>query len=369
MSKLNRITAKFNIFDNGRKYTGQKRGYVLDNWKAAINNKVVQERIALGEMVGYVGHGYRKLTGKLMPEEMEVANMPNGSQIVLDADPSHRCVELSIDDAGNVTHTEEVFDNDQGKRVMGFHNSKFGGFSVAAAPASGSSSSRTLIDMVYGFDYVNNPNFAENRGYILDDASDAPSRDNAIKALSDAGIDSAEAVFDGWVESDGAYYKDAIFDAEDKLIDSQITVGEQEKDIQLLSDKIEELEKRIEDQAISHDNAILDSASHYQQATTSLESQLKADHSAEIEKMAVTRSKVMQRMAAQSPVAIPDAVLDSLSSAGDVAGMKPFLDFLSKAAKIDASDLPIGNHTPHFVAIIADDAGEDIQSPEFGIFD
>ena len=236
---LQQIELKFNIFETGREYTGVQRGYILDNVKKVINSAVVKERLRHREMVGYVGHGLREMSGKLTLGEKISVKMPNGQMMVVDAIPSNVTTALSIDDDGTITHVQEVLANDEGKKLLGLHNSRLGGFSWASAGVK--VGANTIINDLLGFDYVHNPLFSSNRGYVLDsadeDMSDVYDRDTILDNLSAAGIKEEDRamVLDSFTASavfEASQYRDQLFASQQVIADQ----FEQQQGLKLLLD-------------------------------------------------------------------------------------------------------------------------------------
>ncbi|EKK2558537.1 head processing protein, partial [Escherichia coli] len=92
--------------------------------------------------------------------------------------PSNRTIDISIDDNGIVTHTQEILDTDTGRIVQGMINSGAGGWSWAT---SGPDSSVSLVKSFHGFDYVTVPNYIslDKKSLMLESAEE---RDAAIHA-------------------------------------------------------------------------------------------------------------------------------------------------------------------------------------------
>lgn len=72
-------------------------------------------------MYGYYGHGrramhYNKTKSLNLPEVSVV--MVDGKPVVLENVPSNRTIDISIDDNGIVTHTQEILDTDTGRIVQ-----------------------------------------------------------------------------------------------------------------------------------------------------------------------------------------------------------------------------------------------------------
>lgn len=302
--KLQKIELKFNIFDTGREYTGKQRGYILDNVKQVINSPVVQERLRLREMVGYVGHGLREMAGKLTLGEKVSVKMPNGQMMVVDAIPSNVTTDITIDDEGNLTHTQEVLDNNEGQKLLGLHNSKVGGFSWAAG--GGKIGASTIISDLLGFDYVHNPLFSSNRGYVLDSADDDTyDREAILDNLTGAGVpdENREMVLDSFTASaafEAAQYREQLFASQQVIADQH---GAHVELTQLL------------DSATSEVDSFKESL--------------------------VNRSELFANCQATSTVNINNQVLDALINMNTPEHIEIVKGFLLDAANIDSSQLPL----------------------------
>lgn len=327
--KLQEIKLRFNIFDTGREYTGKQRGYILDNVKQVINSPIVQERLRLREAVGYVGHGLREMAGQLTLGEKCSVKMPNGQMMVVDAIPSNVMTDISIDEDGWIEHTQEVLDNAEGKKLLGLHNSKIGGFSWASA--GGKINANTIISDLMGFDYVHNPLFSSNRGYVLDSAegemSDIFDREMVLDNLTAAGIenaDEANMVLDSFVAS-------AVFEASqyrEQLFASQQIIADQH-------------EKHIEQ------SLLLDSA------TAEVEQHKEA---------AKTREQLLGQLQQSCQININDQVLDALVNMSTAEHVETVKNLILDAAKINVSHLPIGTQKPAYVR----SQSEVKEEPQFG---
>lgn len=163
---------RFNVTDRGRKHRGQDRKFDMRALAELINGPEVQERVRNRDMVGYYGHWVRRMFG-LEPVEFGV-HAGKG----LNLEPALVTTYVSADDQGNVEHESEFLDTSAGKIAARLHASKTGGFSSAIGAKQ-----RGGKDVPYifaGFDYVIEPNYTKNRGYVLDSVT----------------ADEGEAVFD-----------------------------------------------------------------------------------------------------------------------------------------------------------------------------
>ncbi|WP_321946593.1 hypothetical protein [Paraburkholderia sp. J10-1] len=113
-------------------------------------------------MVGYYGHWVRRRFG-LDPVEVGVVN---GKPV--NFEPALVTTHLSADADGNIEHQAEFLDTATGKIAARLYASKQGGFSSAIG-----ANARGGLDVPFafaGFDYVLEPNYTTNRGYVLDSA-------------------------------------------------------------------------------------------------------------------------------------------------------------------------------------------------------
>lgn len=303
-SKLNKVTCTFNIFENGRDYSGKERGYVLDNFSKIINAPDTQERLKLREMVGYVGHGIRELTNKLFPGETDVAKLDSGKEIVIKAIPACVCTELAIDDQGNVTHTQEILDNEEGKVLEGLHNSKVGGFSIAARGSE--SGINTFLNQISGFDYVINPNFANNRGYVLDSSDEAqPNTTVIVDAIKAAGFneDNAENRLQQW------------FDSVELSYNQNQTYFHELVKLQALYDHLNQ-----------EHTSLVEELNSFKQTTEDAQE---------------ARRAIFDSFAQSSTVVLSEPVVTALSSPNSVDDLEPLKKLLDSASRVDGQQLPL----------------------------
>ncbi|EBF2947688.1 head processing protein, partial [Salmonella enterica] len=153
---LKTVTDRFCLYKNAR--TGRQNGrkYVLGAVKAMLESKETQEGLRLGELYGYYGHGRREMTGKLELPETSVI-MVEGRPVVIDNVPACRTVDISVDDKGVVTHTQEILNTEPGKIVAAMIESRAGGWSWATGGRQAGNIAVTTS--FHGVDYVTNPNY------------------------------------------------------------------------------------------------------------------------------------------------------------------------------------------------------------------
>lgn len=151
---------RFNPNRRGRQYRGEDRNFDTDSLMRVINGGSVQERVKNGDMVGYYGHWPRIRFG-MNPTE---GGIDSGK--VVNLEPATRVKSIRAEPDGTIEYTIELLDTAPGKLTQRMYGSKAGGFSSAiTAPKRGAL--RYVTDF-FGFDYVNEPNMTENRGYALD---------------------------------------------------------------------------------------------------------------------------------------------------------------------------------------------------------
>lgn len=168
----------YNVRERGRKHLGRDRNFDTVALAKLINGPVVQERVKLGDMLGYLGHWPRIKFG-MDPAEGGVVDGK-----VVSVAQAVRTVELKADDAGNISHRAEFLDTNEGRLAEALYRSKVGGFSSAIDIAPGSSPSIPVA--FYGFDYVaaqGGPNYTTNRGHraLLDAVTAAAGADLDVR--------------------------------------------------------------------------------------------------------------------------------------------------------------------------------------------
>ncbi|MDF0506515.1 hypothetical protein POK33_37820 [Burkholderia cenocepacia] len=160
-TRTERIT--YNVGDRGREHIGTDRHFDLRALARLVNSPAMQEKVKNRDLVGYYGHSIRMKFGINPPEWIVV----DGRQINLE--PALVTTYLSADENGNIEHEAEFLDTAPGKIAARLHSSRTGGFSSAIDAASrGGFHVPTKFG---GFDYVLEPNYTTNRGYVFDSAS------------------------------------------------------------------------------------------------------------------------------------------------------------------------------------------------------
>lgn len=152
---MRRVDTSINIHKEGR--TGHNgRRYVHHSVKRMLDSAATQEGLRLGELFGYFGHSARALSGKMKPAEQEIV-MLDGKPTIMQNIPSNRLVAISLDDDGTLHHTQEILDTPTGGIVSAMLDSNAGGWSWAVTGPSNYTGDHPQI--MYGFDYVAQPNF------------------------------------------------------------------------------------------------------------------------------------------------------------------------------------------------------------------
>lgn len=164
----------FSLKDRGRVHTGTNRTDVdIQTWINIINSPKTQEMIATGGMLGYYGHQLRILFGLHVPETAIVGD----KQISIS--PATRTIMMKCDQDGNVTHRQEFLDTPEGEHALQKYRAKIGGFS--AVNDFTRINGTVFVTEALGFDYVLQPNYANNigDGVLLDSVQGDIVRANA----------------------------------------------------------------------------------------------------------------------------------------------------------------------------------------------
>ncbi len=156
---LKTVKETFNIFHDGRKHNPAPQKFLLSALAGVLDSSVTRERIQLNEAIGYFGHRFRELTGKIRPGEVEMIEQ-GGKLAAVNVIPAIRTKSVVVDKAGNVTHEQEFLDTDPGKAALSCYESGSGGFSWAMSGSNGHNTEQGSVTRSFsGFDYVNQPNF------------------------------------------------------------------------------------------------------------------------------------------------------------------------------------------------------------------
>ena len=315
MSTPEIIKCRFNIFQEGRKYTGHHRNYVLENAKSVCLAPETVEGIKLREKLGYLGHGRRQMAGKMAIDEVERITTPDGKTLIVENVPSNVTVHFAIDDEGNVEHHQELLtENAPGKIVSGLNKSKVGGFSWAMGGKDGGAYGITRGGTAFdGFDYVMNPGFSRNRGYILESAA---AHDMILENIVAAGVDDkkAEEYLHSWQAS-------ALLANEDLL------------------ERLAQAEIYESGLVETHEVAIAEASeklaavtSDYDGARTTIKL---------LQDEAEARKAIVLESAKKSPIVVPDDVAEAMISLATEEDFAKMIGFFESAAKVDLSRYPV----------------------------
>ncbi|MDF0605394.1 hypothetical protein HZU77_006985 [Neisseriaceae bacterium TC5R-5] len=170
----------FNLAERGRRFTGKDRHFNLAAIAKLMNGPACQERVKNRDMMGYYGHWPRLKFG-LEPRE---GGLYQGKALQLE--PALITTYLKAYPDGTVEHKADFLETDPGKLAWRLHKSKAGGFSSAI---DGN------FSKFYGFDYVLEPNFSGNRGYVLDDVNSL-SDDEVMTAIQNEQLHGALLLLD-----------------------------------------------------------------------------------------------------------------------------------------------------------------------------
>jgi len=301
------IKCTFNLFQEGRTYTGHHRQYILENAIKVCYAPETREKIRLREALGYLGHGRRELAKKLTLAEVGAVKLPDGSFVITENVPSNVTTAFEVHKDGAVEHTQDILETDPGKIVSGLNESRVGGFSWACGGFDGGVGGKTNLTDFHGFDYVMNPGFAKNRGYILESASAANSSFVLESIVKIGGISEIEA--EKWLKhwTATAIMENAI------------------------------LQDRLTEQAILED-ALRDQAEQQSKQIEQLTNKLKITE--ETEKK---RCRMITETAQKSVVAVPAHILESMLALANEDDFYKLTAFFEAAGRMNMSGLPIGN--------------------------
>lgn len=299
------IKCTFNLFQEGRTYTGHHRNYILENAIKVCYDPSTREKIRLREALGYLGHGRRELSGKLTLPEVGAIKLPDGSSVITENVPANVTTQFEVHKDGLVEHTQEILETAPGKIVAGLNASRVGGFSWACGGFDGGAGGKTKITDFHGFDYVMNPGFASNRGYILESASNADTAMILESIVKSTGIAEKEA--ERWMKhwTATAIMENAV------------------------------LQDRLTEQAILED-ALREQAENQGKQIERLQNQVKMAE--ETEKH---RRRMITEAAQKSVVAVPSQVLESMLALASEDDFYKLTAFFESAGRVNLGGLPL----------------------------
>ena len=143
---------KYNLKERGRQYRGVERNFDIPVIVDSINGPATQERVKTRGMLGYFGHWPRVRFG-MDPAEGGIADGKAHA-----VEPAVVTTHLRAFDDGTVEHQTEFLDTATGQLAARMYANRVGGFSSAIDPRK---------PELFGFDWVNDPNYSTNRGYDL----------------------------------------------------------------------------------------------------------------------------------------------------------------------------------------------------------
>lgn len=143
---------KYNLKERGRQHRGVERNFDIPAIVDSINGPATQERVATRGMLGYFGHWPRVRFGMEPPEGGVAEGKPHA------VEPALVTTHLRAYDDGTIEHQTEFLDTATGQLASRMYANRVGGFSSAIDPRR---------PELYGFDWVNDPNYSTNRGYDL----------------------------------------------------------------------------------------------------------------------------------------------------------------------------------------------------------
>lgn len=175
---------KYNLKERGRQHRGVERHFDIPAIVASINGPATQERVSTRGMLGYFGHWPRVRFGMDPPE----GGLEGGQAHAVE--PAVVTTHLRAYDDGTVEHQTEFLDTATGQLASRMYANRVGGFSSAIDPRK---------PELYGFDWVNDPNYSTNRGYdlVLDSvASGEMTFDDVVSAEHAEQIDAMNRLFE-----------------------------------------------------------------------------------------------------------------------------------------------------------------------------
>lgn len=178
---------KYNLKERGREYRGKARNFDSAAIKAivdSINSPATQERVSTRAMLGYFGHWPRVRFG-MEPAE---GGLAEGKAHAIE--PAVVTTHVKAYDDGTVEHQTEFLDNATGQLASRMFSNRVGGFSSAIDPR---------MPELFGFDYVNDPNYSTNRGYdlVLDSVGSGDMTfDDVLSAEQNDQIEAMNRLFD-----------------------------------------------------------------------------------------------------------------------------------------------------------------------------
>ena len=161
------VTITYDVTKHGHAF-GKPRNYNVNDIRLMIEDSDTQEEINNGYAKGYYGHSKRDVNSGYLPSEKDT----DGNEV----EPVSVTKSLSID-GNNITHTQRIFNTDEGIRLQKLILNGGVGFSNVW---------NIKKKKFFGFDAVVSQNFAGNRVIVDSICAGVCEIDNAIeKAVLD----------------------------------------------------------------------------------------------------------------------------------------------------------------------------------------
>lgn len=325
---LRTVTDRFSLTELFRKNTYQNgRNYLISAVANILNSPETQERMKLGELYGYYGHGRREhhfnKTGSIRLPETSVI-MVEGAPVVVDNVPSNRTIAISISPDGVVSHTEEILDTPTGQIVNGLEKSNAGGWSWATK--GGIQSGKAIIREYAGCDYVGIPNFLSLDKMAMMTESPADEQAQICAVLMQNGMSEAAAV--------DVYLHFRKMRDGTALLEAAHRATELELDLLALQGMHEAVEKDLRQQLEA-------TTARYNETSASQKAMLEAASSFRDQ-----RRKAVQAMLEGFPFHISEAQRDALINMENEHDMQVVMSLFESVGRSQLNTLPIGRHQP-----------------------
>lgn len=316
---LREVTDSFSLFNTVRKYTDQNdRLYLISGLRDIINSPKIQEHMKLRELRGYFGHEKRRIYATQNNNDIHI---PENAMVVIDGKvvdvvniPTNICVDISVNDDGLVTHTEQILDNDLGHVVSDLYDAKVGGWSWATKGGDGAVSN---IKDFGGFDWVYGENFISLDKASLMFESSGNMQEQILSRLKAGGIkqDNALSIVEYLIRSQ----------QNNLIFESALIVPNQQMEMVKLMRQVSDRDSLISD---------------FNNRITDLE-KVEKEHSLMLEK-AGTRDERLRRILSSVPVFINDQMMDLIINPQTEDDVKASQAFMESIGSRDLSTLPLG---------------------------
>ncbi|HAV1601583.1 TPA: head processing protein [Enterobacter hormaechei subsp. xiangfangensis] len=332
---LRTVTDRFSLVDLYRQHTTQNgRNYLIDAVASVITRPDTQERMKLGELYGYYGHGRREQhynkTGSIRLPETSVI-MVEGAPVIVDNVPSNRTVDISVSEDGIVTHTQEILDTPTGQIVDGMERSQAGGWSWATK--GGTQGGRAIVREFAGFDFVTIPNFISlDRVATMFESGEA--EEEAVVASLVANGMTQNAAVDVYQHFRRMREGQSLFEAAERATELEL-------DFFALQGQMSSFEQRYKKE--------IQQLTERYQATSD-------QHTAMMESARGLRShrrKAVRAMLERLPYHVTEEQRRALISMETPEDVDVVMALFESVSKSSVKDLPIGRHEPLPAAVTA----------------